>query len=461
MAITPATWAPGIYPGATKTIVEVVIDDGIVGLGEVHGAVASRLIDDEIAPRLVGENPLDRHRCRRRAVPPLETVAATDSQAPALTAFGAIELALWDIAGKFHDVPVHELLGGAVRGEVAFSEYFSARVPTGPVEGERGAVEIANYCERMVEEHDSPVFEGKVGYDRPSADVALVREVRAAIGPERALRLDANMGWDLATARSITRRLSDFDVANIEDPVGSFYEMAKLRAHTAIPFSTHAADLRTAVALGTPDTFVLNLTALGGIEPTLAFVHACTRMGHGFWFYSGDTGIGTAAYLQVSAATPELVYPHQSLLRWQADDVVSTGVFRPTPVTSRFRAVRDWAWSSIEWRCAEVSGGSKSRDRSIRSASTVTACIGSSRVTGRAVVIRSRRNQVGIPLPSLRSHGPWRDDRTKRPPPPLARAPSQGAAQAPRAEPQQRRRSDRALDLVSQPRRTGRDRHLA
>ena len=216
-----------------------------------------------------------------------------------------------------------------MRGEVAFSEYFSARVPTGPVEGERGAVEIANYCARMVEEHDSPVFEGKVGYDRPSADVALVREVRAAIGPERALRLDANMGWDLATARSITRRLSDFDVANIEDPVGSFYEMAKLRAHTAIPFSTHAADLRTAVALGTPDTFVLNLTALGGIEPTLAFVHACTRMGHGFWFYSGDTGIGTAAYLQVSAATPELVYPHQSLLRWQADDVVSTGVFRP------------------------------------------------------------------------------------------------------------------------------------
>jgi glucarate dehydratase len=325
----PYRWAPGHYPGATKTIIEVVTDAGILGLGEVHGAHASRLIDDELGPRLVGLNPLDRHACRRHAVPPLETVAATDARGETLSAFGGVELALWDIAGKVHDAPVHELLGGAVRDKVAFSEYFSMRSRAGSAGGEQSPLAVARYCARMVEEHGSPVFEGKIGYEEASTEVSLVREVRAAIGPDRILRLDANMGWDLATARQMTQRLAAFDIANIEDPVSGLHNMAKLRCHTPIPFSSHTADLRGAIAAGVPDAFVLNLTALGGIEATIGFINACEHTGHAFWFYSGDTGIGTAAYLQVCAALPALRYPNQSLLRWQVDDVVAGGAPQP------------------------------------------------------------------------------------------------------------------------------------
>ena len=325
----PYLWAPGLYPGATKAIIEVRTDFGIVGLGEVHGAAAAQLIREELAPRLIGWDPLDRQGCRRRAIPPLETVTNTDSQSVLLAAYGGVEIALWDIAGKHAELPLYELLGGAFRRRVPFSEYFAPRHRRDKAGGEASPTEIANYCARMVEEHGSCVFEGKVAYDRPSTDVAVVREVRAAIGPENTLRLDANMGWDLLTARSIIRRIAEYDVANIEDPVASFHDMARLRVHSPIPFSTHIPDLRTAAVLGVPDTFVLNLTSLGGIEPTIAFIHACAASGHSFWFYSGDAGIGTAAYLQVSAALPPLSRPHQSLLRWQSEDVIVGGPFTP------------------------------------------------------------------------------------------------------------------------------------
>lgn len=53
-------------------------------------------------------------------------------------------------------------------------------------------------------------------------------------------------------------------------------------------------------------------------------------MGVGFWCYSGDAGIATAAYLHVSAAMPWIMEPSQSLFRWQLGDVIENGPFKQT-----------------------------------------------------------------------------------------------------------------------------------
>jgi glucarate dehydratase len=153
--------------------------------------------------------------------------------------------------------------------------------------------------------------------------------VRAAIGPDRVLRLDANMGWGLATARRALSLLEPFDVANVEEPVGSFAEMAELRRSTAIPFSAHTPDVVLAARLGVPDVLVIGLGFCGGIAGTRRFIAACEEAGVGFWFYSGDLGIATAAYLQIAAATPYLDRPSQSLLRWTTEDVIVGGPFSP------------------------------------------------------------------------------------------------------------------------------------
>lgn len=52
-------------------------------------------------------------------------------------------------------------------------------------------------------------------------------------------------------------------------------------------------------------------------------------MGVGFWCYSGDAGICTAAYLHVTAALQWIHEPAQSLLRWQIGDVIQGGPFKP------------------------------------------------------------------------------------------------------------------------------------
>jgi glucarate dehydratase len=143
------------------------------------------------------------------------------------------------------------------------------------------------------------------------------------------LRLDANMGWRLETARDALAEMGSSRIENVEEPVGTFEEMAALRRATTIPFSTHETDLVRACELGVPETFVLDTAACGGIAGTLRFVAACEASGKGFWFYSGHLGPATAAHLHLAAALPYLDRPSQSLLRWYPDDVIAGGPFVP------------------------------------------------------------------------------------------------------------------------------------
>jgi glucarate dehydratase len=319
----PYEMAPGIVAGIHRTVVRVTTAEGVVGLGEATAPEDAAALRGELGQNLVGRDssgvleelgrvkrPAARHR--------------TDGKVLIRNPLAGVEIALWDIEAREAGAPLHELLGGAHRTEVSFTEYFAYR------EGhERSPSEVAAYCARMVDEHDSPAFEGKVAVRPVEEDVRLVREIRAAIGRERLLRLDANMGWRLDTARQAMALLEPFDVANVEEPVGSFAELAELRRSTTIPFSAHTPDIELASQLGVPDALVIGLGFCGGIAGTRRFIAECEAAGVAFWFYSGDLGIATSAYLHLAAATPYLDRPSQSLLRWTADDVIAGGPFSP------------------------------------------------------------------------------------------------------------------------------------
>jgi glucarate dehydratase len=319
----PLWWTGGHYPGTSKTIVEVETDEGIVGLGEAPSSdVATSVV--AMGERLAGCDPLDIAGCESRCVPPWQIVQNTDDSS-VVKAFGAIEIALWDIRGKAWNQPLYQLLGGAVRKDIPFTEYFGFRDG-----GETSPEEVADYCLRMHEEHGSTFFEGKLIKGDPALELATVRAMREALGPSAMIRLDSNMQWSLTTARKLLRDLEPYDIRNYEDPVATFEEMAALRQHSAIPFSTHVPDIRRAVALGAPDYIVTNFAVLGGIGRAVRFIGACEAMGVGFWCYSGDAGIATAGYLHMTAATPWITEPSQSLFRWQVGDVIEGGPFRQT-----------------------------------------------------------------------------------------------------------------------------------
>ncbi|HEX3847912.1 MAG TPA: mandelate racemase/muconate lactonizing enzyme family protein [Steroidobacteraceae bacterium] len=319
----PLWWAGGRYPGTSKLVIELTTDAGLVGLGEapstgLHTAVTA------LGERLAGLDPLDIAACEERCVPPWQIVQNTDDTT-SVRAFGAIELALWDLRGKAWNAPLYQLLGGAVRREIAFTEYFGFR------DGHETTPDaIVEYCLRMRETHGSTYFEGKLACADPRREVAIVRQLREALGPEAILRLDANMQYSLPTAQRLLAELEPFDIRNYEDPVATFEELRVLRQHSSIPFSSHVPDIRRALALGVPDTFVTNFAGLGGIARAVRFIGACEALGVGFWCYSGDAGIATAAYLHVSAAMPWITEPSQSLGRWQIADVIENGPFRQT-----------------------------------------------------------------------------------------------------------------------------------
>jgi glucarate dehydratase len=319
----PYEMAPGIVAGIDRTIVHLTTSEGALGLGEAPSPEDAEALRGELGQRLVGKDCSELLAALGRVERPAVTQRG-DGKVLLRNPLAGVEIALWDIEAQEAEVPLHRLLGDLCRREVAFSEYFAYR------EGlEQSPSEIAAYCARMIEEHDSPVFEGKVGVRSVEDDVKLASETRAAIGPDRVLRLDTNTGWGLETARLALSLLEPFDIANVEEPVGSFAELAELRRSTAIPFSAHTPDIALAAELGVPDTLVIGLGFCGGITGTQRFIAECEDAGVGFWFYSGDLGIATAAYLHIAAATPYLDRPSQTLLRWTTDDVIVGGPFSP------------------------------------------------------------------------------------------------------------------------------------
>lgn len=319
----PLWWSAGQYPGTSKIIIELETDSGLVGLGEapstdvLHHIVA-------MGERLQGHDPLDIARCEAVCLPPWQVVQNTDDSS-VVKAFGAIEIAMWDLRGKVAEEPLYRLLGGAVRKNIPFTEYFGFR--TG---AETDPEQVADYCLAMREMHGSTMFEGKLILGDPLLEIETVRAIREALGPKAMIRLDSNMQWSVATAIHVLREIEPYNVRNYEDPVATFEEMAVLRRHSSIRFSTHIPDIRKAVRLGVPDTIVTNFAVLGGITRAIRFIGACEAMNVGFWCYSGDAGVATAAYLHVKAATPWITEPSQSLFRWQIGDVIEGGPFRQT-----------------------------------------------------------------------------------------------------------------------------------
>jgi glucarate dehydratase len=319
----PYHWSCGFVSGFSRTIVEVETDDGAVGLGESPSPSDAPLINEVLGPLLLDADPYDHADCERRCVPSIRELR-TITDPSALHAYTGIEIALWDLVGKLEDRSVASLLGGRVRHAAPFTEYFAFRV-----DREETPLAVARYCSEMAEKHGARAFEGKVGAHELGTDVTMVREIRAAVGEEVPIRLDANMAWTTATARTALRRFEELGVHSIEEPVSTYPELVRLRPNTTIAFSTHHANLPEAAALGVPDAFVVQFGMFGGIRRTVHFAAACAEFGIDVWFKSPDAGVATAAQLQIAAAVDEICQPSQTLLRWHADEVIAEGTFIP------------------------------------------------------------------------------------------------------------------------------------
>jgi glucarate dehydratase len=321
--VAPYRFSFGRLAHFTTTIVEVTDTDGVTGLGESpHGNQVALV--HELGRRVVGLEPSALNEAEHRCVPGTG-FSLWDDSASERRAFGAIEMAMWDLRAQRAGQPLVELLGGRVRDDVAFTEYFALRDGR-----ESTPSDVVAYCVRMVEEFDSPVFEGKLGVLPVDDELAMIGDLVAALGPGRVHRLDANGAYTVATARQVCRRLAELGVGWLEDPCRTLDETQRLRADgVPISFSTHEAALVRAGRDGVPDGICVDIAELGGYRRAQDFLRACDAFGIDFWCYSGDAGVMTAAYLHLTAAERSMIRPHQSLFRFTADVALEQGHFSP------------------------------------------------------------------------------------------------------------------------------------
>ena len=215
-------------------IVRVTTDTGLEGIGityhEVGGEATCALINHNMAPKLIGRNPLETDAIWHEFFHYLRGVGRKGLMFCALS---AIDIALWDLKGKITDLPIFKLLGGN-----------RTRVP---VYCSGGWTSYSD--DELVAEMTGMVARGfktikfKVGYDggqNPRRDVQRVRKVREAVGPEINLLVDANNCFDAATAVQLANRIREYDIMLFEEPVfaDDIPGLARFKRGTDIPLAT-------------------------------------------------------------------------------------------------------------------------------------------------------------------------------------------------------------------------------
>ncbi|QDU93324.1 mandelate racemase/muconate lactonizing enzyme family protein [Lignipirellula cremea] len=212
--------ALGRHDVSEYVLVRLQTDQGVEGVGEATvspswsgetpiGTVA--LIKQFLAPAVIGLDPRD-----------AESVSAAMDAVARHNWFAksAIEMACWDAYGKAEAKPVYELLGGARRDPT-----IRCRFSLGAYDADRAQSRAAEILAQGF-----TTLKVKVGGE-PETDIARVRAVRKAIGPEPTLVLDANCGWTADTAIDCLHALSDCNIRLMEQPTpdGDYLGMARVR----------------------------------------------------------------------------------------------------------------------------------------------------------------------------------------------------------------------------------------
>jgi glucarate dehydratase len=333
-------------PYALRSIIEVETDNGLVGLGETYGdkPVLDGLI--RIRDALIGLSPFDLNGLWQRVLgagrssaPGVELDVAPGSQASNADRklFGAFEVALLDVQARSLGVPVHELLGGAVRRQVPFSAYlffkFSSDVdpsyrsdPWGEV---LDAEQLVRQARTMIERYGFGSIKLKAGALDPDHEVECLKALKRAF-PHHPLRIDPNANWSLDTAIRMAQRLQG-DLEYYEDPTPGLEGMAELHKATGLPLATNMVvtdmdEFRRNVALNGVQIVLSDHHYWGGLRATQVLATMCDTFGLGLSMHSNShLGISLMAMSHLAAAVPNLTYACDTHYPWQDDEVIKGG----------------------------------------------------------------------------------------------------------------------------------------
>ncbi len=208
------------------TTADGVTSEVYTGDTDAEQAIIVDIIHDELAPRIIGRTATDPEGAWRAMEPSTNDILR--DRGLALQAIACMDAAIWDVFGRALGLPLHRLWGSV-----------ADRIPISIIGGyyHLSLDEIRETLGRYA----ALGFAGvkfKVGGLTPVEDGARVRAASEAVGPDFAIMVDANQGYDRAQAVDFGRRLADLEIRWFEEPcrwTNDRRSMRDVRYQTGIP----------------------------------------------------------------------------------------------------------------------------------------------------------------------------------------------------------------------------------
>ncbi|MFI6298377.1 enolase C-terminal domain-like protein [Nonomuraea sp. NPDC050790] len=309
-----------------RTIVEVEADNGLVGLGEMGGGGESaQAAFTALLPYLTGHDPFQLEALRFKIANPTASLYNNRTQLLA-----AIEFACLDLMGQHLGVPVHDLLGGRVRDEVAFASYLFFRYAAEGHTEIRTPDQLVEQARALKRDHGFTVHKLKGGVFPPDYELECYRALAAAF-PEDRLRYDPNAVLSMSEGLRFGRAIEDLNNDYLEDPVFGLEGLHQVREQVRVPLATNTVvvnfeQLASNVMRRSADVVLLDTTFWGGIRPCVKAAGVCETFQLGVAVHSsGELGIQLATMLHLGAVLPNLGYAADAHYHQLRDDVIEGG----------------------------------------------------------------------------------------------------------------------------------------
>lgn len=289
----------GDYAAIELVVAEVITRDGLTGWGEGLARKGAEFYagftENVLAPAVIGRDARDRRALWRAMRAPLSGRPGGQI----VEAISAIDIALWDLAGKAAGQPVHKLLGGMGRREVQAYASSINWLDDATVEQEVAAALACGFTEIKV----------KLGQPVAAA-IARARLVRRLVGDGVALFVDANCAFDVHEALDLGRGLVDAGYALFEEPIRADDRAgyAALARHLPIRLAAGESDFYAGEALQLMSDRSIGMVQpdvarAGGITETWRIAELAASLHVGYAPHVGWSGaICAAASLQLAAA---------------------------------------------------------------------------------------------------------------------------------------------------------------
>lgn len=351
-------------PYALRTVLELESEDGIVGINETYGGEAQAAALERLKTKIIGAdayritgllNP-DMSEAQRKGdasqtmfVPgenPVDEIRRT---------YAAIEVACLDLIGKSTGVPVSDLIGGRVRDKVPFSAYPFYKHEGGGGEGDDEREDeygpalspetLVHQVQQMIDQYGFSSVKFKAGVLDPDVEVATVKLMYEAFGPNVPLRIDPNSAWSVETSVKVGEALH-VELGRggyLEDPTAGLEGMSEVRRKLLakgydVPLASNVAvtsfeDLPETVRTDAVQIILCDHHYWGGMRRVQQLAKLAKTFGIGLSMHSNShLGVSLMAMAHVAAATPHLTYACDTHYPWQSakDEIVEGGRIKIT-----------------------------------------------------------------------------------------------------------------------------------